>query len=249
VPVDSPSPPNRPGRTPAWAQIEASLRARIESGELGPGQRLPAERDMARRLGVSRMTVRQALAALADEGLVERGVGQGTFVSGVGKVTFDLTRVEGLTAAVERQGMTAGARVLEARERPAPPAVARGLRLRPGAPVVRVRRVRSAGGRPLVLEDAWLPAARVPGLLQRDLRGSVTRILREDYAMDLGSAIECLEPVAAGAFEARVLGVSVGSPLMLVERVLRESSGDPLEYARDRHRGDRSRFLVRTARL
>jgi GntR family transcriptional regulator len=74
-------------------------------------------------------------------------------------------------------------------------------------------------------------------------------MLREDYAMELGSAIECFEPVAAGAFEARVLGVSVGSPLMLVERVLRESGGDPLEYARDRHRGDRSRFLVRTARL
>jgi GntR family transcriptional regulator len=249
VPLDTPEPLDRSGRTPAWAQIEASLRTRIESGELGAGQRLPAERDMARRLGVSRMTVRQALAALADEGLVERGVGQGTFVSGVSKVTFDLTRVEGLTAAVERQGMEAGARVLEARERPAPPAVARGLRLQPGAAVVRVRRVRTAGGRPLALEDAWLPAARVPGLLERDLRGSVTRILREDYALAMSSAIECLEPVAAGAFEARVLGVPVGSALMLVERVFSESGGRPLEYARDRHRGDRSRFLMRTARL
>src|SRR4051794_18129548 len=204
---------------------------------------------MARRLGVSRMTVRQALAALADEGLVERGVGQGTFVSGVGKVTFDLTRVEGLTAAVERQGLDAGARVLEARERPAPPAVARGLRLQAGAPVVRVRRVRSAGGRPLALEDAWLLAARVPGFLQHDLRDSLTRILRDDYAIGLSSVVECLEPVAAGAFEARVLGVPVGAPLMLVERVLRETGGQPLEYARDRHRGDRSRFLMRTARL
>jgi GntR family transcriptional regulator len=201
---------------------------------------------MARRLGVSRMTVRQALAALADEGLVERGVGQGTFVSGIGKVTFDLTRVEGLTAAVERQGMEAGARLLEARERPAPAAVARGLRMRPGDTVVRVRRVRSAGGRPLALEDAWLNAARVPGLLERDLRGSVTRMLREDYGLEASAAIECLEPVAAGAFEARVLGVAVGSPLMLVERILRAGGGEPLEYARDRHRGDRSRFLVRT---
>jgi GntR family transcriptional regulator len=249
VSLDPPESLDRPGRTPAWAQIEASLRARIESGELGPGQRLPAERDMASRLGVSRMTVRQALAALADEGLVERGVGQGTFVSGVGKVTFDLTRVEGLTAAVERQGLDAGARVLEARERPAPPAVARGLRLQAGAPVVRVRRVRSAGGRPLALEDAWLATARVPGFLQRDLRDSLTRILRDDYEIGLSSVVECLEPVAAGAFEARVLGVPGGAPLMLVERVLRETGGQPLEYARDRHRGDRSRFLMRTARL
>jgi GntR family transcriptional regulator len=138
--------------------------------------------------------------------------------------------------------------VLEARVRPAPPAVARGLRLSPGAPVIRVRRVRSAGGRPLALEDAWLPVARVPGLLDRDLHGSVTRLLRDHYGFAASAAVQCLEPVAAGAFEARVLGVPVGAPLMLVERVVRDG-GEPLEYARDRHRGDRSRFLGRTTRL
>src|SRR5918912_2722575 len=82
---------------PVWARIEASLRERIESGELGAGQRLPAQRDKARQLGVSRMTVRQALAALAERGLVERGEGQGTFVSGVGKVEHDLGRIVGLS--------------------------------------------------------------------------------------------------------------------------------------------------------
>jgi GntR family transcriptional regulator len=249
VPLPSPEPPARPGRVPAWAEIEASLRQRMDSGELSPGERLPAEREMARRLGVSRMTVRQALAALAADGLVERGVGQGTFVSGMGKVTFDLTRAEGLTDAVERQGMAAGARLLEARERPAPAAVARGLGLERGADVVRIRRVRIAAGRPLALEDAWLPAARVPGLLGHDLGGSIVRLLRDQYGLRAAAAIESLEPVAAGAFEARVLGIALGSPLMLVERVLQTGGGEPFAYARDRHRGDRSRFLARTGRL
>jgi DNA-binding GntR family transcriptional regulator len=65
---------------PAWAQIEAQLAERIESGGLQAGERLPPERELARSLGVSRMTVRQALGALARRGLVERGVGRGTFV-------------------------------------------------------------------------------------------------------------------------------------------------------------------------
>jgi GntR family transcriptional regulator len=229
---------------PLWAQIEARLRARIRSGELGPGQRLPAERTLARTLGVSRMTVRQALGALADAGLVERGVGRGTFVSGAGRVVHDLRRVGGFTAAVERHGLRAGSRVLEARERTAPPVVAAALGLRPGAPAIRVRRLRSAGGRALVLEDAWLPAVRLPGLLDRDLSGSLHAVLRDGYELESAEVLERLEPGVAGAQEARALGVERGAPLMLVERVERTAQGVPVLYARERHRGDRSRFVV-----
>jgi GntR family transcriptional regulator len=231
---------------PIWARIEASLRERIESGELGPGQRLPAERDMARQLGVSRMTVRQALAALADRGLVERGVGQGTFVSGAGKVEYPLGRDAGLTEVVGRHGLVAGARVLEARERGASAPVAAALEIEEGAPVVRLRRLRSAGGRPISIEDDWFPAARVPGLLQRDLSGSLLELLRADYGLQIGDVEERLEPVAAGAFEARVLGITVGAPLMAVERVVRDKAGMPAKFSRHRHRGDRSRFVIRS---
>ena len=232
---------------PVWAQIESSLRSRISSGELGPGQRLPAERDLARQLGVSRMTVRQALGSLADQGLVERGVGRGKFVSAAGKVVYDLTRVAGLTEVAQRHGLQAGARILEARERAAPAGVARALELDQSATVIRLRRLRSAGGRPIALEDSWLPAARVPGLLDRDLGGSLYGLLRDAYGLAPAEAVERLEPVAAGAFEARVLRIDVGAPLMLLERVVRTATGVPIEYARDRHRGDRSRFLVRIA--
>jgi GntR family transcriptional regulator len=231
---------------PIWARIEASLRTRIESGELGPGQRLPAERDMARQLGVSRMTVRQALAALADRGLVERGVGQGTFVSGAGKVEYPVGQDTGLTAIVGRHGLVAGARVLEARERGASAPVAAALEIPEDAEVVRLRRLRSAGGRPISIEDDWFPAHRVPGLLERDLSGSLLELLRADYGLEVGEVEERLEPVAAGAFEARVLGIGVGAPLMLVERVVRDLDGTPVKFCRHRHRGDRSRFVIRS---
>src|SRR5919202_5682112 len=100
---------------------------------------------MARQLGVSRMTVRQALAALADPGLVERGVGQGTFVSGAGKVEYPLGRDVGLSEIVGRHGLVAGARVLEARERGAFAQVGAALEIGEGEQVVRLRSLRSAG--------------------------------------------------------------------------------------------------------
>ena len=230
---------------PAWVQIEEQLADRIESGRLGAGERLPPERDLAEALSVSRMTVRQALASLAARGLVERGVGRGTFVREKAKVVHDLTRVAGFTAEVERQGIAAGARILEAIECPASDRVAEALGLEPGAPVVRLQRVRLGGDRPMTLEDSWVPAAHFPGLLDADLSGSLYALMRERYDLGPVSATERLEPVAARTYEAGALEVEEGSPLMLVERIAYAADGTAVEFAHDRHRGDAARFVIR----
>ena len=142
------------------------------------------------------MTVRQALASLAARGMVERGVGRGTFVRAPEPVVHDLTRVAGFTEQAERSGLAAGATILEAREYAAPEHVARPLELDPGAPVVRLVRIRSAGGRPLALEDTWVPGERFPGLLEHDLSGSLYALMRERYDLAPTAATERLEPVA-----------------------------------------------------
>ena len=229
-----------------WAQIEERLAERIEGGHLAVGERLPPERELAEWLGVSRMTVRQALGALAARGLVERGVGRGTFVRAPGKVVHDLSGALGFTERLGRQGIAAGAEVVSTGEEPAPDAVAEALELAPGAPTLRIRRVRSAAGRPLALEDSWLPAARFPGLLEHDLGGSLYALMHEAYGLGPVEAVERLEPVVARAHEAALLGLEEGAPLMLVERVARATEGVAVEFARDRHRGDRSRFVVHT---
>jgi len=230
---------------PAWVQIEEQLGDRIESGALGPGERLPPERDLADWLSVSRMTVRQALASLAARGLVERGVGRGTFVREVPKVLHDLTRIVGFTEELERQGVEAGARILQAVECPAPDHVARALDVEPGSAVVRLERVRLGGGTPMSLEDTCVPADRFPGLLGQDLSGSLYSLMRDRYDLAPVTATERLEPVAARSYEAEALAVEEGSPLMLVERVAYAADGTAVEFARDRHRGDRARFMVR----
>lgn len=218
---------------PAWAQIEAQLAERIESGGLETGERLPPERALAATLGVSRMTVRQALDALARRGLLERGVGRGTFVRAPVRVEHSLDRVLGFTERLADQGLRAEARVLLAR--------AEGAELH-------VRRLRLTGARPLALEDSWLPAAPFPGLLERDLSGSLYMLMRDHYGLQPARAVERLIPVAAGELEARALDVRAGAPLMRVERTAYAADGTVIERARDHHRGDRSAFVVHLER-
>ncbi len=229
---------------PAWVQIEEALADRIESGRLAAGERIPPERDLAEALSVSRMTVRQALASLAARGLVERGVGRGTFVRANSKVVHDLTRVAGFTEQVERHGLEAGARILGAASCPAPDQVAQALGLAPGDPTIRLERVRLGGDRPIALEDTWVPSVRFPGLLDHDLTGSLYALMRDPYDLGPVSATERLEPVAARSFEAEALEVEPGSPLMLVQRIAYAADGTAVEFANDRHRGDAARFVI-----
>jgi GntR family transcriptional regulator len=229
---------------PAYQQIEQSIAHAIETGALGPGDRIPPERELAERLGISRMTVRQAFDALKGRGLVERGVGRGTFVA---SPHVDIERNEhllGFSEQMRRAGLEPGARVLGAEVMRAPGKVARALGIAPGAAVARIQRVRSGGGVALTLEDTWLPAELFPGIVDLDLGGSLYDLMGERYGRAPVRAVEHLSPVAARSFDAEALGVRPRAPLMLVERVAFDESGAAVECAEDRHRGDRARFVV-----
>jgi DNA-binding GntR family transcriptional regulator len=238
-----------PGST-VHAQIEDWLAGEIAIGALVPGDRLPTEHDLAAWFGVSRMTLRHALAELARRGLVTRSVGRhgGTFVAAP-KLEQDLTTLAGFSEQLRRHGMVAGARVLTASQRPAGSAAGAALRLRESEPVYEVRRLRLADGRPIVLERSLFPAARFPGMLDCRLDGSLYELLEVKYGLRPYRARESLEPVTAGVREAEALEVAEGAPLMLVERTAYARSGEPLEFARDLFRGDRTRVVVWTSEL
>jgi GntR family transcriptional regulator len=239
----------QPGIT-AHAQIEDWLADAIAVGQLTPGDRLPTEQDLAARLGVSRMTLRHALSELAQRGLVTRTVGRGggTFVAEP-KLEQDLTTLAGFSEQLRRHGKVAGARVLAAAKIPAGPAAAAALELTEGDPVHDVRRIRLADGKPIVIEHSQFPAALFPDLLDCRLDGSLYELLAERYGQRPHRARESLEPVVAGVREAEALEVEEGAPLMLVERTAYSPAGQPLEYARDRFRGDRTRVVVWTSEL
>ena len=238
-----------PGTT-VHAQIEDWLAGQIAAGALVPGDRLPTEQDLAAWFGVSRMTLRHALAELARRGLVTRSVGRrgGTFVAAP-KLEQDLTTLAGFSEQLRRHKMVAGARVLSARERPAGPVAGAALRTGEDDPLYEVRRIRLADGRPIALERSLFPAARFPGMLEFRLDGSLYELLEVRYGLRPHRARESLEPVTAGVREAEALEVAEGAPLMLVERTAYARSGEPLEFARDLFRGDRTRVVVWTSEL
>lgn len=236
-----------PGAAPVYQQIEEQLRAAIAAGVVLPGEKLPPERELAEQLGVSRMTVRQAFDGLARDGLVERGVGRGTYVS-ASKVEHDRTRLVGFTEQMERAGLEPSARILTREVCVAPQKVADELVLPDGSKVLHVLRVRSGGGTPLTIEEFWLPLELFPGIEDADLNGSIYVLMRERYDREPVRAIECLEPVAAPAPDARLLGIPPRSPVMHVVRTTYDTTGAPIEYARDRHRGDRASFVVEVMR-
>jgi GntR family transcriptional regulator len=243
---DAPRIVREPGTT-VHGQIEDWLAGQIAAGALVPGDRLPTEHELAASFGVSRMTLRHALAELARRGLVTRAVGRrgGTFVAAP-KLEQDLTTLAGFSEQLRRHGMVAGARVLSATLRVPGPAARAALET---GEAFDIRRVRLADGKPVALERSLFPAVRFPGLLDLPLEGSLYELLEEHYGLRPHRARESLEPVVAGAREADVLGISAGAPLMQVERTAYARTGEPLEFARDLFRGDRTRIVLWTSEL
>jgi GntR family transcriptional regulator len=235
--VALPKAPVKPGRGPAHAQIELALDTAIERGRLSPGDRLPAERELAGRYGVSRMTLRQALGALEQRGRLVRNKGRygGTFVA---DAKLELAGTSALSDQLRGLGLAAGARVLAACERAARPDEA-DL----GKRVYSIERVRLANGEPVALERGAYSAEAFPGMLDGPLEGSLYDLIRARYDDVPVRALERLEPALARPDEAAALEIEPGAAVMLVERTAYSATGRPVEHSRDVFRGDRTRVV------
>jgi GntR family transcriptional regulator len=231
---------------PAAEEVRQRILAEIASGTLQPGQRLGGERDLAAHYQVSRSTLRAALAELESAGAVRRVTGRagGTFVA-QRHVERDLTTVAGLPAYLRRQGFQAGARVLSTRTLEANDYIADALGLAPGAVVFEIVRTRLADGDPISLEQAYLPAERFPGLLDKPLGGLLYPMLQVEYGLIPGEAVERIEVVGASENAARVLGVRRSEPLVYVERRTVDIGNVPFELSHDLFLADRVRIIVR----
>ena len=232
---------------PSHARISVWLLGRVGARKVQIDDKLPPEEDLAASLGVSRMTLRQALGALEQQGWIERRRGRsgGNFI-GEPRVEVDLTGLPGFTEQMRRSNVRAGARVIRAARIDATGEVAEGLELGRGHQVFEIVRVRSARRRPLALEETYLPAHLFPGLLDRPLAGSLYGLMRTHYALAPHHAQEWLEPEISSAANAKLLDIAAGSALMLLTRKASTAAGVVVEYAHDRYRSDRTRISLRT---
>ena len=232
---------------PSHARIAAWLLDRITSGHLRTDDRLPSEEELAASIGVSRMTLRQALGSLEAGGWLERKRGRsgGSFVREP-RVSVDLTGLPGFTEQMRRANVRAGARIVRAGLIDPSAEIAEGLELGRGQQVIEIVRVRSARRQPLALEETYLPAHLFPGLLDRNLTASIYGLMGRHYDLAPQSAQEWLEPEISSAERAALLDVEPGSALMLVTRKASAVDGVPVEYAHDRYRSDRTRITLKT---
>lgn len=225
--------------TPKYRLIAEALAADIAAGRFKPGDQVPSERVIAGEMGISRMTVRQALGHLADRGIVESRVGHGTFV-GVPTIQQQLSTLTGFTEEMERQGRKPGSIIVEALRRPAEPAIAAALGLRARGEVFRIKRVRLADGEPVAIETTEIPVALAPDLLERaDLAStSLYDTLRAHYGLRPTEAEQTLAAAAADPEVALSLGVAPGAPVLRLTRLTRDVSGLAIEHVRSVYRGD-----------
>jgi GntR family transcriptional regulator len=214
---------------PVADSIQRELQEQIDAGRWQPGQRLGSERSLATELGVSRSSLRQALAMMEEAGAVRRVVGRGggTFVSHQ-KIDRDLSHIRSVPELLSAQGITAGTRILSTGTAPAAAATSEALELEPGQLVYAIVRIRLADGAPISLEHAWLPLALFPGLLDFQLGGSLYGLLGEHFSIEPRETTER------------------GDPLLSITRVTRGADGTPFEHSHDLFRADRTRIVVHT---
>jgi GntR family transcriptional regulator len=229
---------------PLYRQIEADLRDRIHGGGLRPGTQIAPEPELMAEYGVSRATVRQALAGLITEGLLEIRRGLGTYVTAP-RFEHTIGGFYSFSREIERHGLEPGTKVLGLRTELATELVSDALGLPAGTSVVALRRLRLAGPDPLVVETSHLPAARFPGLEMVDFsRVRLYDTLMNDYGCRPTRARETFEPILLTADEAGLLDQRRGEPALRVERVAFDQDDVPIEFCRSTVRGDRYRYSV-----
>jgi GntR family transcriptional regulator len=221
---------------PRYREIEAALRARI--ARLRPGQRLPSDADLCAEFEVSRMTARHAMSQLADEGLVRRDPGRGTFVAEPPthrRANFLKT----FSREMRRQGRVPSSRIVTRRVRPPTDAERAALRTGRDSEVVELRRVRLADHEPVAVELAVLTTRCIEPVMAADLEtGSLHAALINDGVVPTRGK-STIGAEAASADDAVLLGVRAGDPMLVERRLIYDQRGRPMERTESRYAADR----------
>jgi GntR family transcriptional regulator len=230
----------RESPTPLYRQLKERLIRELELGKRAPHSRLPSEREWVKKLGVSRITVRQALGELVQQGYLYTVPGKGFFV-GERRAARELNAFLSFTAATVARGEKPSSRVLEAKVARAGAEVAPLLGIAPGAEVVVLARLRLASGVPMMIQRSTLPHARCPGLLARDLaRVGLYETLRQEYGVALVRAETTIGARVAARAERKLLGLAEPGVVLVVDQITYGADGQPVERAEsvlhpDRH--------------
>jgi GntR family transcriptional regulator len=229
---------NRDSEVALYRQLKNWILGELERGAWVAGAPLPSERALVAEFGVSRITVRNALRELVQEGVLRSAPGKGFFVAE--RPNFALHGLVSLSALAQDRGMMVFSRVLAAHPTTASPALARQMDLDVGAALLHLERVRLLDGVPVSIQALWLPERRCRGLFDEDLeRVSLFAVLRERFGITLARAESAISARVADAKERRLLELDQGAPVLTVDQRTLDGDGKPVELSLSAHHPER----------
>ena len=229
---------------PKYLQIRDLLARRLAQ-DFQPGDKIPTEHALCDQFGVSRETVREALAGLEKDGVIRRHQGRGTFVVRRPEGVSPAERVTGLVEDFTELKLDTWSETLESGVTAVPLPLARALRLAKDEAAYRIRRLRNLDGKPLAHHDAYLPAAIGIRLSGIDLRKTTLMAeLRNRLGLDIREERQEVDAVTADTEMAALLGVALGAPLLCVRRYFHQTNGAPAVAFVSHFRADRYYYTV-----
>jgi GntR family phosphonate transport system transcriptional regulator len=227
-----------------WRQVADGIERGIADGRFAAGERLPGETEIAEAYRVNRHTVRRALATLAERGLVRAERGSGTYVEAP-RLAYPLRSRTRFSEIVGADGREPDGQLINASEEPASRELARLLRLKTGALLIRIEALRLADRTPICVGTIWLSAERFPeaGRIYARVR-SMTKLLAHYGIRDFRRASTRVTAAIADAADGARLELALGRPVLVVDSTDVDTEGKPLTTKRTRFAAERVEFVV-----
>jgi GntR family transcriptional regulator len=232
---------------PLYKQLKDRLLETLADSRLPASFKLASERELVASYGVSRITVRQAMKELVNDGYIRSHPGKGFYSTGKSDgPAFEIELLRSFTATAIEHGMRPGGRLLHLRTEPAAVEVASKLHLLPGEPVVTLRRLRLLDGSAVAIAEDWMDARKVPGLGKLDWSGqnrSLYEELRFRYALSPQSGETILSSRLAAEDEGRLLDLAPPAAVLEVRQIAYDANGTPINFTLSVHHP--TRYLLR----
>jgi GntR family transcriptional regulator len=223
--------------TPLYLQLKDKLLNRILTGVYKPEERLPSERELSEELNISRMTVREALKALVNEGYIYTQVGKGTYVNAI-KYQQDTT-LTSFTQQMLALGLETSSKVIESSLEPVAPNVMSKLEIKPNDLVYKLKRIRYANKKAIAVETVYISANLCKNLDRFDFsKESLYAVLRKEYGIQPVVAEQSVIASLANDDENRLLETNPPTAILRIKRITKTNHNVVAEYVESIYRGD-----------
>lgn len=233
-------------KVPMYIQLRELIRKKIEDGVYKFGEAIPSERELSIDYGLNRMTVRNAISALVEEGILTKSQGKGTFVTRP-KLAGDIHKIQGFAKMLLEKGVIPGTKLVHSELRNAGFKYASIFNISEDDLIYNITRIRLAENDPISLEDTYIPYSLIPNIETIDFEVHSLYDVLKANEIKLDTSYESLSLVKVRNIEARLLNVEAGSSVFLIEVKTIDSSGKVVEYTRSYTNGEKYSFYSDTS--